>query len=147
ASDVSEIKRRLVDNQFAFGILALNLIGQNSTTALQVVTVFTVSAFVCTSCLFMILGRESGEQADNSIPINVRSTKFSVILSFFILSIAAFPLTIGFFPRYNTFAGLFTSNAHFIGIIAILCNILVIFFAIRYVARLFSKTGENSRRS
>ena len=145
ASDVDEIKHRLVDNQFAFGLLTLNLIGQTSTSALQIIVMFTVSALVCTSCLFMILsvGRKNHESADNSTLLYIRSTKFSVVLSFIVLSIAAFPLTIGFFARFSTIAGFFynfTSNAHFIGIIAILCNVLVLYFIIRFVARLFSKS-------
>jgi len=65
-----------------------------------------------------------------------------VVLSFIVLSISAFPLTIGFFPRYSTIAGLFASNAHFVGIIAIICNIFVIYFVIRYIARLFSKNDS-----
>jgi NADH-quinone oxidoreductase subunit N len=144
----TDVKRMLAYSAIAHtGFMLTGLVGLRSSggfglTPLQAV-LFYLIAYSCATvgafALVSVVRDASGEATSFAswAGLGKRSPLVAGVFTLFLFSMAGIPLTAGFIGKWAVFAAAFSAGSWLVGVVAIACSIVAVFFYVRFVLLLF----------
>ena len=154
----TDVKRMLAYSAIAHtGFMLTGLVGLRSSggfglTPLQAVLFYLIAYSCATVGAFALVStvRDATGEATTFASwagLGRRSPLVAGVFTLFLFSMAGIPLTAGFIGKWAVFAAAFSAGQWLVGVVAIACSIVAVFFYVRFVLLLFFTVPAESGTS
>ncbi|MGH2541313.1 MAG: NADH-quinone oxidoreductase subunit N, partial [Ardenticatenaceae bacterium] len=152
------IKRMLAYSSIAHagymlvGISAMNLLGSGGLALQAIILYLAVYALMNLGAFAVIIALEEAEEREIVMLEDFRGLGrehpvLGFLLGFFLLSLAGFPPTAGFFAKFFLFTGAILGGQFWLVVVAVVLSVISVFYYARYIVAMFMQPAPTEEEA